>query len=303
VLAHLVSQGSRGLFQRAIVQSGTFALTQLPLASAEAFGQQFAGEVGCASQTAQCLRAASVDTLIAKFPTAAIPGVVDGQVLEESVGTALAAGRFARVPIINGLNHDEERIFVVGLGLAVSGGTFVPVSGPVNDTTYQQVIKSTLGVSDARAAAIAGEYPTTAYDSAQLALSALLSDANFACTALQVDSWTSARVPTFAYEFDDDAAPPRYAALGVATHTSELPYLLDLPNALIQDPLNADQEQLATTMRAAWARFAARGNPSTNAVGWPSFGAVGRGLSFVSPQPQVDPSFAARHHCAFWATA
>ena len=42
------------------------------------------------------------------FPTAAIPGVVDGKVLTESIGTALAAGRFARVPILNGINHDEE---------------------------------------------------------------------------------------------------------------------------------------------------------------------------------------------------
>ena len=43
VLAHMVSQGSRGLFERAIVQSGAFALNQVPLANAEAFGEQFAG--------------------------------------------------------------------------------------------------------------------------------------------------------------------------------------------------------------------------------------------------------------------
>ena len=67
-----------------------------------------------------------VDTLVNSFPDAAIPGVVDGKVLTESIGTALAAGRFARVPILNGINHDEERIFVAGLHLAVSGGTFVP---------------------------------------------------------------------------------------------------------------------------------------------------------------------------------
>src|SRR5512133_1190862 len=47
VLAHLVSTRSRGLFQRAIVQSGTFALNQRPLATAEAAGQTFATAVGC----------------------------------------------------------------------------------------------------------------------------------------------------------------------------------------------------------------------------------------------------------------
>ena len=68
-----------------------------------------------------------VSALVDHFPGAAIPGVVDGKVLTESIGTALAGGRFARVPILNGINHDEEFLFVAGLGVAVSGGTFVPV--------------------------------------------------------------------------------------------------------------------------------------------------------------------------------
>jgi para-nitrobenzyl esterase len=304
VLAHLVSQGSRGLFQRAIVQSGTFALAQQSLADAEAFGQAFAASpaVGCADQTAQCLRSRSVDTLVANFPTFAIPGVVDGKVLTESIGTALAAGRFARVPILNGSNHDEEFIFVLGQQVAVSGGTFVPLQPPeVTEENYQQHIKLILGVSDDRAAEIAAEYPADQYPLPAIALSALVGDANFACTALQVDKWMSARVPTFAYEFNDDAAPARYAPLPVATHTSELPYIVGLPNAPLQVPLNSDQEKLAASMRAAWAKFAATGNPSTRALRWPSFGNGGQALSLVPPQPQLDTEFATRHHCGFWS--
>ena len=38
---------------------------------------------------------------------------------------------------------------------------------------------------------------------------ALVGDANFACIALQMDVWLSRRAPTFAYEFNDDAAPWR----------------------------------------------------------------------------------------------
>jgi para-nitrobenzyl esterase len=304
VLAHLVSQGSRGLFQRAIVESGTFALTQQSLADAETFGQAFASGAGCSNQTAQCLRNLPVDTLVSHFPTFAIPGVIDGAVLTESIGSALAAGRFARVPVLNGSNHDEELIFVAGQQVAVSGGTFVPLSPPeVTDENYVQEIKGTLGVSDARAAAIAAEYPTSSYPLPVVALSAVVGDANFACTARQVDQWTSGRVPTFAYEFNDDAAPARYAPLPEATHASELPYLFDLPNAPLQVPLSGDQQQLAATMRAAWAHFAASGDPSTRATPWPSFRRDGRGLSLVTPQPQIDGGFAARHHCAFWATS
>ena len=128
VLAHLVSPGSRGLFQRAIVQSGAFALNQVPLADAEAFGDAFADQRRLrgpdrARACATCRPTRSVDA----FPGAAIPGVVDGKVLTESIGSALAAGRFARVPILNGDQPRRgARSSSPASALAVSGGTFVP---------------------------------------------------------------------------------------------------------------------------------------------------------------------------------
>jgi para-nitrobenzyl esterase len=306
VLAHLVSRGSRGLFQRAIVQSGAFALKQQSRADAEAFGQTFATSAGCADQSAECLRALPVSALVDHFPGAAIPGVVDGKVLRESIGTALAGGRFARVPILNGINHDEEFLFVAGLGVAVSGGTFVLVpERPVTAANYQSNIAAVLGVPPARAAAIAAEYPLGAYPAPVVALSTLVADANFACPALQVDRWTSRRVPTFAYQFNDDTAPHRLAPPGalppIATHSSELQYLFDLPNLPFPGTLNTDQEALAVSMRTAWANFAANGDPSSAAIPWPSFNDSAQVLSLESPQPQVDTSFATTHHCSFWA--
>jgi para-nitrobenzyl esterase len=265
VLAHLVSHGSRGLFQRAIIQSGSFALTQQSLATAEAAGHDFAVKAGCPDQIAHCLRHLPVAALVNNFPGAAIPGYVDGQVLTESFGTALAAGRFARVPILNGTNHDEEAIFAAALQVAVSGGMFVPVPDePVTTGNYQSDIASVLGVPAGRAAAIAAEYPPGAYPSLTLALSALVGDANFACPALQMDKWTSQRVPTFADEFNDDTAPRRFASPGavppVATHSSEIQYLFDQPNAPVPGTLNPGQQALAASMRTAWASFAASGN-------------------------------------------
>ena len=161
-----------------------------------------------------------------------------------------------------------------------------------------------LGVSAARAAAIAAEYPLDAYPAPVVALSTLVSDANFACPALQVDRWTSRRVPTFAYQFNDDSAPQRFAPPGalppIATHSSEIQYLFDQPNTPVPATLNADQATLAATMRTAWAKFAASGNPSTAAVPWPSFNVGSTVLSLESPQPQVESNFASVHHCSFW---
>src|SRR5690348_14819692 len=230
VLAQMVSPGARGLFQRAIVQSGTFALNQQPLATAETAGETFATAVGCPDQSAACLRQVPVSDLVAKFGVE-IPGIVDGSVLTQPIGTALARGQFARVPVINGITHDEELLFVFGLGLTVSQGTNILLAGnPVNLANYQANIAQALGVTGARAAAIAAEYPPGAHP--DVAFSLLVSDASFACPALQVDHWTAARgVPVYGYQFNDDNAPinivpPQVQALlpHLSTHGTEVQY-------------------------------------------------------------------------------
>ena len=140
-----------------------------------------------------------------------------------------------------------------------------------------------------------------------VAFSVLVGDANFACTALQLNQWTSQRVPTYAYEFNDDGAPlpfPLPLDPPVATHVSELAYLFDLPDAPLQVTLNPDQEALAASMRAAWASFAASGDPASESnLRWPSFGGATqqRVLSLATPASVVTRDFASRHHCSFWA--
>jgi len=176
---------------------------------------------------------------------------------------------------------------------------------PVTAAGYQSDIAAVLGVPAARAAPIAAEYPLTAYPSPDVAFSALVGDANFACPALQTDQEAAQRVPTYAYEFNDNNAPELFAPTlegpPVATHASEEQYLFDLPNVPFPAPLTTGQQTLAASMRGAWANFAATGNPASAAVPWPAFNGGAQMLSLVSPQPQVETGFAARHHCAFWA--
>jgi len=297
VLAQMVSPGARGLFQRAIVQSGTFALNQRPLAVAEAAGETFATAVGCPDQTAACLRSLPVSDLVS--PTyVEIPGVVDGAVLTQPIGTALARGQFARVPVINGITHNEELLFVDALKLTVSQGTDILLATPLDGTeaTYETDLAHALGVSPARAAAIAAVYPLSANPTRpDEVFGTAVSDASFACPALQVDRWTAARgVPAYAYQFNDDLGK----SLGQATHGAELPYLFDLPNTPVT--LNPDQQALAASMRTDWASFAGTGNPSSRALPWPSFSGT-RVLSLVPLQSQVTTDFATVHHCSFWA--
>jgi para-nitrobenzyl esterase len=286
VLSQLVSPGARGRFDRAIVQSGAYALTQAPLAAAEQAGAAFATAAGCPDQSAACLRALPVTTVLANENSSGYQPNIDGRVLTESIGTALAAGRFARVPVMNGSNHDEWRLFVAESELQ---------GHPVTEANYQAMIASTLRVPAPAAAAIAGRYPLSAFASPALALSAVGTDAIFACPALTVDRSVSKFVPTFGYEFNDENAPqlflPPVSFPYGAAHASELPYLFE---PLTGIGLSADQERLAAAMRDGWADFARFGTPF-----WPRFDGQ-RIQSLVPPRPEVENGFAAAHNCAFW---
>jgi para-nitrobenzyl esterase len=296
-LAQLVSPGARGLFQHAIVESGTYQLTQQSLASAESAGAAFAAKVGCTSDTAACLRSLPVSTILDSEDFSGYDPNIDGVVLPQSIGSALASGQFNHVPVVIGTNHDEWRLFV---GLDQLNG-----APPVTAADYVAEISSTLGVSASVAAVVADEYPLSDYSSPAVALGAVGTDAIFACHALTAEDDLSKYVPTYAYEFNDENAPERFLpSFGFpygAAHASEIQYLFDLSNTAYPGTLSPAQQQLAQAMQRDWTNLAKIGVP---AVSWPQFTASDQQtLSLVPPSPQVETNFAAEHNCAFWAAA
>ena len=293
-LAQLVSPGARGLFQRAIVESGTYELTQQSLASAESAGTAFAAKVGCASDTAACLRSLPVSTILDNEDFNGYDPNIDGAVLPQSIGSALASGQFSHVPVVIGTNHDEYRLFV---GLAEAGG-----APPVTAANYVAAISTALGVPTSVATAVASEYPLSSYSSPAVALGAVGTDAIFACHAVVAEDDLSKYVPTYAYEFNDENAPDRYLpSFGFpygAAHAFELQYLFDLSNTPYPGTLSASQQRLAQTMKRDWTNLAKTGAPAT---GWPRFAVTDqRTLSLVPPIPRLESDYAAEHHCSFW---
>jgi para-nitrobenzyl esterase len=299
VLLQLISPAARGLFARAIAESGAYAEYPIPLATAEAQGRAFAAKVGCEhqtarEQTAQCLRKVPVAMILADQSGASAD--VDGLVLTQSLKTALAGGDFSHVPVIDGTNHDEWRPFVA---LAESEGQFVTAAN------YQASIASTLFVPHSLAGIIATEYPLSSYSSPPLAMSAVGTDAIFSCPALLLDQGMSKYTPVYAYEFNDENAPSTYPNPGFpygATHASELQYLFGLP-AASHGTLSASQRQLATAMQREWTSFAKSGVPSARgAAHWPRFTSTGEAmLSLIPPSPRLESNFSAEHRCSFWA--
>ena len=296
-LSQMASPQARGLFERAIVESGSYNLTQASLASAESAGVAFATKAGCASQTAACLRSLPVSTILASQNAAGYTPNINDEVLPQTLGSAFATGNFNRVPIINGTNRDEWRLFVA-LG-ELEGN-------PVTASNYQSMISSTLGVPAAVAVIIAAKYPLTAFSSPSVALGAVGTDAIFACPALAIDQSVSRFVPTFAYEFNDENAPelflPPVSFPYGAAHASEIQYLMGLPTAAFPKALSAPQQHLATIMKRYWTNFARRGFPASFGTPfWPLFTSTGRQMQSLAPAaPRTETDFASTHDCAFW---
>ncbi len=301
VHSHMASPLSTGLFHRAIVESGAHSLSQLSLAQAEARGTALANLVGCGDQTASCLRAVSVESLLSEFPrtiTGFLTTNVDGKALPQTLAASFASGQFHRVPVIEGSNHDEWRLFTALL--------FDLASGPLTPDQYVAAIAGTFGVPLPTAAFLASLYPVTSYPSADLAYSALGTDLVFACNSRRASRFLAQYVPVYAYEFKDENAPqynlPPVSFSYGAAHGSELQYVLGIAAWVPTPPFTPDQEQLSDAMVAYWTNFARSGNPNWFGTPvWPAYElAADEMLALAPPVPTVESGFKADHKCAIW---
>jgi para-nitrobenzyl esterase len=295
VTSHLTAPGSHGLFDRAIIESGAYALTLPPLATAEAQGSAFSAAVGCGDQSAACLRGLSAATLVSKEASVYIT-TQDGQVLPASPMQAFASGQFNQTPVLQGSNHDEYRLFVAS--------QFDLAGGPLSPAAYPAAIAAFPTIGPAKAPQVLAEYPLSNFPSADLAYATAIGDTLFSCSARRSNQLLSNWVSTFAYEFNDENAPsflPPVSFPYGATHAFELSYLFKL-SFLPAPNFTADQLMLADTMKDYWTRFARNAHPhAQGAPHWPEYQTAADDiLSLVPPRPALENNFSTTHHCNFW---
>jgi len=316
VYSQLASPLAAGLFRGAIAESGSYSEFQdyfsriITLAEGETTGSvgvpsgaAIADSVGCTSQTASCLRAVPAATMVAGEPYPVFP-FVDGSLLTQTPSAAFASGEFNQVPVISGTNHDEYRLFVAQ--------DYDFVGNPIltsaeYDTAVAKVWGPGLGPS------VLALYPFASYPFGGEALGASGTDGIFSCPARNADRLLSKFVTTYAYEFNDENAPPPQSAFGGvltfplgAYHTSDLQYLFKgydvfgLPVAL-----SPKQVRLSNTMISYWTQFAKTGDPNSSGepVWSPYSAATDEFQSLIPPTPVVESNFATEHQCStFWDT-
>ncbi|MEU7554339.1 carboxylesterase family protein [Streptomyces sp. NPDC044571] len=312
VCAHLTSPASGGLFQRAVLQSGSCSTTMPPwsllptLGRYEPFvpeprtvekGVAAASRLGCdraePAAVLDCLRELDTARLATPELMQDFSLVSHGTtLLPVEPRRALEQGRFHRVPVIQGTTWDEMRIFL-GQNLAA-----YPVA---DEAGYRARLERSFGASAARA--IAARYPARAYPTPALAFAAVLSDASFTCPALRDSRALARHVPTYAYRFSDRDAPnftglPEVVGLPYgASHGFELPYLFSMGV-----PLTGPQQELSDRMIGYWTGFARSGVPrAAGAPEWPRFG-PGRAVVSLAPGAGGIRTVDARaeHRCDLW---
>jgi len=269
----LLSPGGRGLFRRAIMESGTpgFGVAPRTLAQNEALGRIIvAGAGGDPAGDAAALRRLPVAALVRASEKADVPdlpddsfiwlqAVVDGAVLTETPAATLTRGGGAAVPLLIGVNARELTLHG---GVARADAEITQAFGPAAPAA-----RHFYGL-DGRAAA---------QDPRLGDLGTILSnDVNFRCpTVAMTRRWAQAGRPVWQYHFDytgPDGAP--------VTHGSELGPVLSAPKPDVPP------------LRAYWLNFARSGDP--NGAGlphWPGYDEQARRyLGFVNggPQPGAD---------------
>jgi para-nitrobenzyl esterase len=309
VMTHLASPLSKGLFSKAIVESGGYAFDrQQTQAALEAQSTSIvntalaAAGVTCAAVDAACLRGLSADVvnnqLATAFTTANSSPVpsIDGKVLPKSIKATFIAGENNKVPLINGSNRDEWSLFVASREL---------VAPPLTAAGFPAYLQTSLGLPQTVAAAYPlSDYGTNTAQQPSLAATAAGTDVVFACPALNLSKRVRTQAtPIFMYEFRDRTAIPSIARTTGsfpqgAGHSYELQYLFNL-----RDLENAERRDLQDAMSRYWTNFARTGNPNngnTVATAWPEFTAPNQvlGLDVASGGGiKVLPTFETDHKC------
>ncbi len=270
----MVAPSARGLFHRAVVQSGMgrqrsagLALDRPGRPSARSLGRAWAQGAGLPTEaTADDLRAVPAERLLSPMPAFYSDNlIVDGVVLSEDVVEAFAAGRQAPVPLILGANS-AEFWWLRPSDAGAYGRTDDAMTGAEHDALlaayggpegYDQHVVSDLVFNEpgrhlARLHAAAGH-------------------------------------PTYLYRFDVvPGSNPEPG--GGATHASERPYVFDNLHT-VGRPMGERDDRAATAMADYWTTFAATGNPDgPGRPAWPEFGAErDRLLEFTNAGPVARP--------------
>jgi len=294
VLALAVMPQARGLFQRAILQSGPFVIEPDTPERAQARGRLLADTV--AGGRVEALRDIAVDKILGASGAiarhfAAGPGdftppylpSVDGELIQGPLLNAVAAGAASWCPMIAGYTREECTVFAA----------IDPALAGLGEPGLLAILTRRFGGD---AAAVLGEYRALRGRGRHPAslLSDVQTDAHFVGPTHELAHLQHrAGRPIHLFAFDWQS--PR-AGFG-ANHCLELPFLFGNRDAWADAPMfrgadDDDYAHIGATMRGYWGAFARTGSVAApGLLAWPAYDEARTVMSFDRCiRPLSDPA-------------
>jgi para-nitrobenzyl esterase len=271
VSAQMASPLTKGLFEKAIGESGAFfpvspsgGLGLIDLGKAEARGEQFAAELGAHSLAdLRAMPATELRNRSAKDRP--FEPIIDGYFLPADAYTLYAEGKQAHVPLLAGWNRDEAK--------------FAPSRSKNKPTavTFPAQLKQQFG---AKADAALKVYPAATDAQAMDSAGDLASDNFIAYSTwkwLELQAKTSGE-PVYGYIFNQVAPyrPPSdmKPSLRGAAHATEIEYVFDALDLNPKAAWTAADRKVADLMSSYWANFMKSGDPNGPGLPkWPVYSA------------------------------
>jgi para-nitrobenzyl esterase len=284
ILHLLASPVGRGLFDRAIVQSGSTGRT-LSTDQAASVAQVVLAELGLERAEPELARLSSAQIVAAQErATAQLFGVagllpfhpaLDAENLPTTPIEALRSGTARDVGLLLGVTTDEMRLFLDRPALE-------------RERLHART-RRYFAVDDAATAALVESYESLLRDAGEPAepidvWAAIYSDREMLVPAVAaLDAHATAGGSAFGYRFDWPAVPRADGLELRACHGSDIPFTFatfsvdgwDRFVGADTDPVGA--HALSAALRASWCEFARSGDPAHEGVGpWPRYAAGGR---------------------------
>ncbi len=258
-MAVLSVPSARGLYHRAIVQSGGGWYPPQDVKLKEEQGAKLLAPTGLGGQaTAAQLRALPADTL------AGLSGdygpYPDGVLMPETPSQAIARGRFPDVPLMIGWNSGEDTLMGPSPLPAATLAQIPPIAKMV--------------------------YPAEAAEGEEALARVIFTDSLFGASARWVAAETAGGAPSWLYHFSYIAEAYRGTAKS-AGHATEIPYVWNMMTSPVGD-IGPNDVFMADLMHGCWASFAKTGAPCAQ---WPRYSASTDQLMEFGPEPGVRTGF------------
>jgi para-nitrobenzyl esterase len=257
VFALLASPAAKGLFARAIAQSGHAqggmgAMKDDGLAGAEAKGAAWTRSLGLADTDLAAMRALPASAVLGPKNPLVLGGfIVDGKLLPKPIDRAFLDGSIMRVPVIVGSNSWEASLL-----------KYLPGA--------EKAVPAAMG---ARGAALLALYRANGQVPEDVALKSMWGDAFMTASARYVARQVAATgAPAYLYRYSYVPIAERGTIPG-ARHSAEIGLVLRNQVTGAQFGETAADTPMAETISGYWLRFAKTGNPNLpdTPVAWPRY--------------------------------